>query len=242
MRPAAGHCGLVGARVQEPIRVVAVDDHPLLLAGMMSVLSRETDVSIEWLGAARSVGEFHELIAPGSLPAEPDIALVDLRLGDGDSSTDIISDLASRGIRSIVVTAEVRAIPLRRSVQAGAKALVLKSEPAEHIAQVVRRVYSGEDVVTGDIAAALLEHDGLVVDLTARELEIMHLLADGLPRKMIGRYIGDGIAESTVTTHLNRVLTKYRAQDREVGNTIGLLRELRRDGHLSDEGRGPALD
>lgn len=226
--------GAVHFPLRRPIRIVALDDHPLLIEGIGAVLARDESVATEWLGSAGNLEDFSRLIEDVSRTGAPDVAFIDLHLSDGGNVTDTVKRLVGDGIRCIVVTSEVRPIPLRLAVQAGAQAVVLKEEGLDHFADVVRRVSQGEDLVTSDIAAALLDDDELAVELTGREREVMQHLADGRPRKSIGKRIGAGIAEATVTTHINRVLVKYRARDRAHGNVVELLSEVRKDGHISD--------
>lgn len=234
MTPSITHPGAMDSYPRRPIRIVALDDHPLLIEGMGAVLARDDTIPTHWLGSAGNLTDFKQLLSDVRRQGPPDIALIDLHLPDGASVEDTVTELVAHGVRCIVVTSEVRPIPLRLAVQAGAQALVLKGESAEHFADVVRRVSDGEDLVTSDIADALLDDHDLAVHLTPREREIMQHLADGLPRKLIGKVTGPGITQATVTTHINHVLTKYRAQGRAQGNVIELLFEIRKDGHISD--------
>lgn len=216
------------------IKVIALDDHPLLIEGVVAVFSRESHLDAVWLGLSTNLRDFTSLVASLDPDDMPDIALVDLNLPDG-SSTNAVALLAARRVPCVLVTAEAHPVPLRTAVQAGAQAVYLKHEPVEHFMEVVTRVLAGENLVTSDVAAALLTDESLVVELTQRELDIMRLIADGLPRKLVGKHLRGGIAESTVTTHLQNVVSKYRVRGRANGNTIELLRELRRDGHIAPD-------
>lgn len=212
-------------------RVIALDDHPLVVEGMVAVLGRAEDLDVTWLGAAADIRGFTDLMS--NLPAQerPDLALIDLVLQDAESGVSVIAPLVRAGVRCLAVTSETRWVPLSRAIQAGPQGVVLKTASADHFRMVVREVLAGEDVVTSEVAEALLNH-GPRVELTAREQEVMRLIADGLPRKVVGRMTSQPIADSTVDSHVKNVLSKYRSVGRAEGNTISLLKELRDDGHL----------
>ncbi|WP_370891537.1 response regulator [Janibacter sp. GXQ6167] len=213
-------------------RVAAVDDHPLLVEGIASVLARAGQ-DLTWLGAANSWSALQELLTR----ATPDIVLVDLHLGDGSDSAEVIRHLAAEGIRCVILTSELRPVPVRRAVAAGAVGLMLKSDPVESMAATLDALRTTPFAVSSDLAHVILTDPAACALLTGREQEILVLLAEGYTRESIARRTTDGITEATVSSHLNRAKRRYTALGRPVSSSIELLREALADGYLQGEQR-----
>ncbi len=212
-----------------PWRVAALDDHPLLVEGIASVL-RRAGQDMEWLGAAHTWSALQELLDVE--PRLPDIVLVDLHLGDGTDSTEIIADLTARGVRCVVLTSELRPVPIRQAVAAGAVGLMLKSDPVESMAATLDALRTSPFAVSSDLAHVLLTDPDACAVLSGREQEILALLAEGFTRESIARRTTDGITEATVSSHLNRAKRRYTDLGRPVSSSIQLLREALADGYL----------
>lgn len=224
------HTSREADRVTETsIRLTAVDDHPVVVEGIGAILARMAP-DIEWLGAACSWNSLQQLLA--SFAAPPDVVLFDLHLHDGSQPTDGIAWLAARGIRSVVLTSEVRPIPIREAVMAGASGVILKSDPQRRMVEVIRSAAGGDFAVSGDLAYVLVTDDSMVPRLAPRELEALKLLASGLPRKTIGRRMTPPVQMSTVVTYFNRICEKYRELGRDVQTPQEALRAASADGYL----------
>lgn len=218
------------------IRVTAVDDHPIVVEGIAALLTR-TDSDFEWLGSSTSAEQLERRLADGSL--DPEIVLFDLFLGDGSDPAASIARVAARGIRVVVLTAEARPVPLRAAVRAGAQGLILKSDDVDAILRVLRSVIDGDFAVSSELAFALVTDEELVPHLSARELEVLRLLADGVPRKSVGQWLEPPVKLSTVVTYLNRICSRYQEMGREVLGSSDAVREAIVDGYLPDFSERP---
>ncbi|MGV1008856.1 MAG: response regulator [Dermatophilaceae bacterium] len=211
------------------IRLAALDDHPIVVEGLVSLITREAG-DLVWLGGARTFAELERALQ--RWPSQPDIVLYDLHLHDGSNPSDGIAALRARGITVVVLTSEVRPIPIRRAVQAGAMGVVLKSDHADRIIDVIRSAAAGSFAASSDLAFVLLTDASLTARLAPRELEALELLADGVPRKLIGARMDPPVSLATVVTYINRVCERYRALGRDVTTAQDALRAAVEDGHL----------
>ena len=218
------------------IRVTAVDDHPIVVEGIAALLAR-ADADFEWLGSSTSAEELEQKL--GTWAAPPDIVLFDLFLGDGSNPAESIARVAARGIRVVVLTAEARPIPLREAVRAGAQGLILKSDDVDSILRVIRSVLDDDFAVSSELAFALVTDDELTPHLSARELDVLRLLADGVPRKSVGQWLEPPVKLSTVVTYLNRICSRYQEMGREVLGSSDAVREAIVDGFLPDFSERP---
>lgn len=211
------------------IRLAAVDDHPLVAEGIASYLTRSMG-DIRWMGAASSWTDLQRLLR--TAPFTPDVVLFDLHLHDGSRPEDGIRELTARDISVVVLTSELRPIPIRQAVRAGAVGVVLKSDPEARIIDVIRAAARGEFAVSGDLAYVLVTDEALTPKLPPREIEVLRLLAAGIPRKAIGSRMTPPVAMSTVVTYLNRICERYRLLGREVYTPADALRAAAEDGYL----------
>jgi len=195
-----------------PLRLVAVDDHPIVVAGLVALLT----------GPENDLDLVHTATSWPALEEElrhldpPDLALVDLNRSDGTAPEVAVAGLAARGIPVVIITSEMRPVPIRRALAAGARGLALKSDPIEDMLDVIRTTAAGEQAWSSDIAFALLSDRHLVGELAPRELEALSLLAEGWPRKSIGRRMDPPVSTTTVITHLTRAMGRYRDLGRAV--------------------------
>jgi DNA-binding NarL/FixJ family response regulator len=209
------------------IRVMVADDHPIVREGLSAVLSNQADLKV--VGAAGSAAETLRM----ARELRPDVVLLDLSLPDG-SGADLVSPLLTDlpELRILVFTAYDADERILTAVRAGARGYLLKGAPGEEIARAVRTVHSGGAYFSPGAAASLLAalsaHSTYPVarggDLTARERDVLRLVAEGLPNKQIARRLG--ITERTVKFHLSSVLRKLDAASRAQAAVIATQRGL----------------
>lgn len=234
-------------RSPDRVRVTAVDDHPIVVEGVASLLTRaptspadgsagRDGFTVEWLGQSRTFPELRTKNA--QWPAPPDIVLYDLNLGDGSDPAEGIATLTAEGIAVVVLTSELRPVPIRRAMKAGAAGLILKSDDVQKIQDVVRSVSEGNFAVSSDLAFVLATDDDLAPNLAPRELEVLQLLADGVPRKTVGSQLDPPVKLATVVTYLNRICRRYQASGRNVTTSHDAVRAAVADGHLDLPGPG----
>lgn len=204
-----------------PVRVILVDDHTVMRAGVAALLAGEPGIEI--VGEA---GDGREAVGLAER-LRPDVALVDLRMPvlDGVSATTEI--LARRtGTRVLILTTYDTDEEIERAVEAGAVGYLLKDATREQLADAVRAAARGETVLAPRVAQRLVARmrQPAPVTLTAREAEVLNAVADGLSNAEIGRRLV--IAEATVKTHLLRVFAKLDVSDRTHAVVVALERGL----------------
>ena len=193
-------------RSNAPIRILIVDDHPVVQAGLSSMLS--TNEGIEVVGSASGGEEALRMLAE----RKPEILLVDLRM-PGMNGIDLLVAMQKMQspARAIVLTSFETDENIYRAVQAGAQGYLLKDTPQEQMLEAIMKVHAGKRFIPEDIAARLADRM-LRSNLTARELEIVGMLAKGLTNKQIGCALT--ISENTVRNHLKCVMSKLEVADR----------------------------
>lgn len=203
---------------RDDIRVLLVDDQPLLRMGFRLILEGEEDLSV--VGEAANGVE--ALSAVESL--QPDVVLMDVRmpLMDGIEATGKITDSASEARVIILTTFDLDEYAFA-GLQAGASAFLLKDVAPAELVHAVRLVASGDAVVAPRVTQRLLENfvrgrhrvmpsDPLLEELTPRELEVAMHIAQGLSNAEIAHTLF--LSEATVKTHVRRILTKLHLRDR----------------------------
>jgi|SRR5580704_1274981 DNA-binding NarL/FixJ family response regulator len=188
------------------IRILTVDDHPLLLEGLAVVIQSQPDMVL--LGQASNghdaIQKFQEL--------RPDITLMDLRLPDMSGIDGMIAIQAQfPDARVIVMTTFQGDGPVERALQAGARSYVLKNMAPQAIADVIRKVHAGYKCFPSEIAAKMAEHLG-DEKLTEREVDVLRQTARGNRNRDIAAKLF--IAEETVKAHMKHILGKLGASDR----------------------------
>ena len=204
------------------IRILVVDDHPIVREGLVAVLEDEPD-----FGVAGAAGSAEEALAlAGRL--QPDVVLLDLELPGMDGVQAIAHFAAvSPHTRVLVFTAYDAGERVLGAIQAGARGYLLKGATAAEIARAVRTVYDGGSVLEPRIAARLMDTAGArprAGALTDREREVLRLVAQGLPTKQIARSLS--IAERTVKFHLASVFHKLGADNRAQAVALAAERGL----------------
>ncbi|MFE2018160.1 response regulator [Streptomyces sp. NPDC059499] len=191
------------------LRVVVVDDHTVMRAGVVALLADEPTIDI--VGEADDGRAAVELVQR----LEPDVALVDLRMPvlDGTSATAEI--VAGRfRTRVLILTTYDTDAEIERAVEAGAVGYLLKDTTREQLVDAIHSASRGETVLAPRVAARLVARmrRPAPVTLTRREVDVLGAVADGLSNVEIGRRLV--ISEATVKTHLLRVFAKLDVSDR----------------------------
>jgi len=203
------------------IRLLVVDDHPVVRDGLKGMLSGEPDMEV--------IGEAADGLEAVAVAAAktPDIVLMDLRMPvlDGVAATRRL--LAEHpAIKVIVLTTYDEDTDIVRAVQAGAAGYLLKDAPREELYQAIRAAAQGRTVLAPKVAARLLgqlRHSATATP-SDRELEVLGLVARGLTNRAIAARLH--ISEATVKTHLVHVFAKLGVDDRTAAVTVALERGL----------------
>jgi len=204
-----------------PIRILSVEDHPIVREGLSAVIGTQPDMVLvaEAANATEAIASFRQ--------HRPDITLMDLRL-PGPDGTDAL--IAIRGefknARIIMLTTSDCDGDIQRALRAGACAYILKNMPKAEMLAVIRSVHSGRRFVPPDVAARIAEHMG-EEDLTGRELDVLRLIRDGHRNKQIADRLA--IGETTVNFHIKNLVDKLGASDRGHAVTIAIRRGLLRE-------------
>jgi DNA-binding NarL/FixJ family response regulator len=200
------------------IRVMCVDDHPLMREGIAAVIRSQPDMTlvVEAANGREGVEAFRK--------HRPDVTLMDLRLPDM-SGIDALAAIRAEfpDARVIMLTTFEGDVEIRRALHAGARSYFLKSTPAEELLDAVREVHAGRKRIPPDIAAQIAEHVS-EEPLTRREVEILQEMSGGLRNRAIGERLF--IAEETVKVHIKHLMFKLGAKDRTDAVAIGVRRGI----------------
>ena len=202
------------------IRVLVVEDHTIVRDGLVSLLEDEPGIEVAGqVGDGKRAVEFWK-------KHRPDVTLMDLKMPgmDGVSAIEQIRAFES-GARIIVLTTYSGDEDIYRAFRAGAKAYVLKDIRSEHLFRCIRKVHEGRTLIPPGIAEKLADRlPG--EELTPRELEVLRLLVEGKPNKLIGADLA--ITELTVKTHVKSLFRKLNVLSRTEAVAVaarkGLLR------------------
>ena len=195
----------------EPLRVILVDDEHLIRSALATMLSLEEDLEV--LGEAGSVEEGARLA--GS--AQPDVAVVDLQLPDGDG-LDLCARIAeaSAATRCLVLTSHARPGYLKRALAQGVLGFLPKTSSAEQLARAVRAVAAGRRAIDTELAAETISSGDS--PLTPREADVLEFAADGAPVEQIARRAH--LAPGTVRNYLSSAQAKLQAANRHEAAAI----------------------
>jgi DNA-binding NarL/FixJ family response regulator len=200
------------------IRILTVDDHALLRAGIASLVEIEPDM---------------ELVAQASTGREaieqfrrrrPDITLMDLQMPDISGIEAIIAIRSEfPDARIVVLTTYAGDVQVVRALKAGARGYLLKGNVHTDLLATIRAVHAGQKRIPPEVAAELAMHT-TEDQLTVRELEVLKLIALGNANKEIAAQLS--VREDTVKSHVGNILEKLAANDRTHAVTIGLKRGI----------------
>ncbi|MFN8147208.1 MAG: response regulator transcription factor [Candidatus Nanopelagicales bacterium] len=200
------------------IRVLLVDDHPVVRSGLAGLLGGEADIDV--------VGEADDGAQGVALAAQlrPDLVLMDLRMPGMDGATATAAITAAGTARVLVLTTYDTDADILRAVEAGATGYLLKDTPRDQLVDAVRAAARGETVLAPPLAAKLMRQVRGGDQLTPRELEVLQLVAQGRSNPEIARELF--IGEATVKTHLLHVFDKLGVDDRTRAVTVALERGI----------------
>jgi DNA-binding NarL/FixJ family response regulator len=204
--------------VRDPIRVLCVDNHPLVCKGVAFILANQEDMQL--VGEAHSGRQAVEAFRT----LNPDVTLMDLRMPDLDgieATKRIIGH--SPNAKVIALTTYGGDQEIHRALSAGVRGYILKETLHAEVLQAIRAVHSGKRVIPSAVAERLSEHLPQVA-LTNREVEILKLVGEGLGNKEIGGALGN--ASGTIRMHLQHIFRKLRASDRAHAVTIAIKRGI----------------
>ena len=203
------------------IRVLIVDDHPVVREGLRGMLSG--DPGIEVVGEAGTGKAAVDL----ALRLVPDVVLMDLRMPDMDGAEATERIVAANPmIRVLVITTYDTDRDILRAVEAGATGYLLKDTPRAALGQALRAAALGETVLAPPVAARLMTRirTPRPQELTSREVEVLTQVAQGLTNEEIGRQLFIGVA--TVKTHLLHIFAKFGVDDRTAAVTVAMARGI----------------
>jgi DNA-binding NarL/FixJ family response regulator len=202
----------------ELIRILSVDDHPLLRSGIGALIATQSDMDL--VGEASTGQEAIQL----HRQLNPDVTLMDLQMPDMSGLDAIIAIRHEQpAARIIVLTTYSGDVLAQRALKAGAQAYVLKSLVRTEILNTIRLVHGGERRVQADVASEMAKHTADAA-LTSRELDVLRLVAAGYANKEISARLY--INEETTKTHMKSILAKLGARDRTHAVGLGLKRGI----------------
>lgn len=200
------------------IRVLTVDDHPLLREGIAALVNAERDMKLvaEASNGREGIEQFRL--------HRPDVVLMDIQM-PGVNGVEAISLIQAEfpSARIIVLTTYSGDAQVLTALRAGARGYILKGQVHRELLETIRAVHAGQKRIPPEIAAELAQHVA-DDDLTPREIDVLRLIAAGNANKQIADQLS--IGEATVKSHVTNILSKLGANDRAHAVTIGLKRGI----------------
>lgn len=195
------------------IKLLIVDDHEMVRLGLTSYFSILKDIEV--IGEAENGADGVKM----ALSMTPDVILMDLVMDvmDGIEATKVILKEWPEA-KILILTSFIDDEKVYPALEAGASGYLLKTSTASEIAEAIRRTYSGEEIIEEEVSKKMKEDElsgdrrNLHQDLTNREMEVLHLIADGLSNQEIADKLF--ITLKTVKTHVSNILSKLEVSDR----------------------------
>ena len=199
-----------------PIRILLVDDHPVVRAGIAAIVSSQPDM--ETVGQTSSGREALDLFAK----QQPDVTLMDLKL-PGMSGVETIRILRQRhgDIKVLVLTTYEGDEDIYQALMAGAAAYIIKGMPYELLLQGIRQVHQGKVYLPAEISRSVAQRSA-ENELSARERQVLSLMASGYSNRSIAEKLG--VTEGTVKCHVGVILSNLGVKDRTQAVLIALRR------------------
>src|SRR5580692_9601919 len=200
------------------IRVLCVDDHPLLREGLAAVINNQPDMVLvaQACNAQEAIQQFRKHL--------PDVTLMDLRLPDKSGIDTMIAVRAEfPEARVIMLTTFEGDVEIKNALEAGARGYMLKSMPPKELVEVIRQVHAGKKRIPPQLATQLVEHMS-DESLTTREIEVLRQIAEGNRNRDIGEKLF--ITEETVKVHIKHIMEKLGASDRTQAVAIAIRRGI----------------
>ena len=204
-----------------PIRIVIADDHPIVRSGLLGLLASQSDFEV--VGEASNGREAVDVVRR----TRPDVVLTDLRMPELDGVGAIREMCAAQpSLKVLVLTTYDTDADILRAVEAGATGYLLKETPREELFGAVRATALGKSVLSPSVASRLVgrARDPGEKSLSAREIEVLMLVARGTSNKLIARELE--IGETTVKTHLLHIFAKLGVDDRTAAVTTAVERGI----------------
>lgn len=208
------------------IHVLLVDDHPVVLSGLLAGLGALPDIEV--VGVARSVAEANERLERGGI----DVALVDLRLPDG-LGLSLLRDSPADLPAMIMLTSFDQPQYVSAAASRGARGFLLKTAPLTEVAEAIRTVARGGTAFSPDQIRSLGSGPGAGLGLTARDRDIVRLVMASRSNDEIGRELG--MAAKTVESHLSKLFERTGVMSR-----VELVLRAEREGWLVSEPEAPS--
>ncbi len=201
-----------------PIRILCVDDHPLMRQGIAAIIGNEADMQLvaEASDGREAIRAFREM--------QPDVTLMDLRMPDM-SGIDALLAIRTEfpNAKVVMLTTFEGDVEISRALSAGAQGYMLKNMPRKQLVEMIRKVHAGRKQIPPEVMGQLAEHMGEET-LSKREVDVLQKIAGGNRNIDIATLLF--ISEETVKGHVKHIMEKLGARDRTAAVAIGLRRGI----------------